>query len=93
MGKLHKKITKFTDKYDLGRKAGQAVVGKDRERKLYDQGHFIGNYVESQYDATKAAESAARNVASRSANPSVSVHSLTGTSPIHRLAGSRQRIR
>ncbi len=63
MAKLHKGITKFSNKFDLGRLAGQAVVGKDRERKLYDQGHFIGHQAEKSYDATKAAEAAAKGIA------------------------------
>jgi hypothetical protein len=62
MARLHKTVTKFSNKYDLGRLAGQAVVGKDRERKLYDQGHFIGHSVEKSYDATKAAEKFAQGV-------------------------------
>ena len=61
MGGFHKKVKK----YSLSQRLTRSVLGD----KTYDQAHFLGTSMEKQYDATKAAERAAKAAANEPVIP------------------------
>ena len=61
MGRLHKTVKKYSPGARLER-----AIGGD---KAFDQVHFLGTGVEKQYDATKAAERQAAEIANQKAIP------------------------
>lgn len=63
MGSLHKKLKKYSPGARLEREINKAVLGKKKGEQLFDSLHPMGTSAEKQYDATKAAEQAARDAA------------------------------
>jgi ABC-type branched-subunit amino acid transport system substrate-binding protein len=68
MGGVHKKVKKVRRFFEPHLAAADHSFGKDHE-KAFDAVHPIGTSMEEQYDATKAAEQAAKDAANQPVIP------------------------